>query len=153
MEKSVRPIVFYVVLTTLIRETESTMVSTQSLKQNHLFRRLYRRGTSSAGRYVVVYCRKNGLSYNRLGLNVGTKVGHAVVRNRVRRRLREAYRLSESQFVSGYDIVIVARTRAADAAYQDLAEGLMAASRKLGLIRKEQKHETAASMADPLLSE
>lgn len=129
------------------------MVSTQSLKQNHLFRRLYQRGKSAAGRYVVVYCRKNGLPHNRLGLTVGTKVGHAVVRNRVRRRLREAYRLSEGQFLSGYDIVIVARTRAASATYQELFQGLMAASRKLGLTRKEQKHETAASMADPLLSE
>ena len=86
-------------------EMECTMVSTQSLKQNHLFRRLYQRGKSAAGRHVVVYCRKNGLPYNRLGLTVGTKVGHAVVRNRIRRRLREAYRLSEGQFLSGYDIV------------------------------------------------
>lgn len=153
MEKSVRPIVFFVVLMTLIGGTELTMVSTQSLKQNHLFRRLYQRGKSAAGRYVVVYCRKNGLDYNRLGLTVSTKVGHAVVRNRVRRRLREAYRLSETRFLSGYDIVIVARTRAASATYQDLSQGLMDASRKLGLIRKEQKHETAAVMADSLLSE
>lgn len=64
-------------------EMECTMVSTQSLKQNHLFRRLYQRGKSAAGRYVVVYCRKNGLPYNRLGLTVSTKVGHAVVRNRI----------------------------------------------------------------------
>lgn len=129
------------------------MVSTQSLKQNHLFRRLYQRGKSAAGRYVVVYCRKNGLPYNRLGLTVSTKVGHAVVRNRIRRRLREAYRLSEGQFLSGYDIVVVARTRAASATYQELSQGLIAASRKLGLIRKEQAHERAAAMADPLLPE
>lgn len=111
------------------------MVFTQSLKQNHLFRRLYQRGKSAAGRYVVVYCRKNSLDYNRLGLTVGTKVGHAVVRNRIRRRLREAYRLSEARFVSGYDIVVVARTRAADATYQELSQGLLSAMDKLGLIK------------------
>lgn len=127
------------------------MVNTQSLKQNHLFRRLYQRGKSSAGRYVVVYCRKNGLDYNRLGLTVGTKVGHAVVRNLIRRRLREAYRLSEAQYISGYDIVVVARTRAVEATYQELAQGLMTAMGKLGLIRKEQRHETAAVSVDPLL--
>ena len=127
------------------------MVNTQSLKQNHLFRRLYQRGKSSAGRYVVVYCRKNGLDYNRLGLTVGTKVGHAVVRNLIRRRLREAYRLSEAQYISGYDIVVVARTRAVEATYQELAQGLMTAMGKLGLIRKEQRHETAAVGVDPLL--
>lgn len=91
------------------------MVSTRSLKQNHLFRRLYQKGKFSSGRCLVVYCRKNGLPYNRLGLTAGTKLGHAVVRNRIRRRIREAYRLSEERYVLGYDIVVVARHRAVDA--------------------------------------
>ena len=129
------------------------MVFTQSLKQNHLFRRLYQRGKSAAGRYVVVYCRKNGLDYNRLGLTVGTKVGHAVVRNRIRRRIREAYRLSEQRYLRGYDIVVVARGRAADASYQEIAGCLLAMSQKLGLIRRETDHETAPAVADPVLPE
>ena len=113
------------------------MVSTKSLKQNYLFRRVYQRGKSHAGRYVVVYCRKNGLACNRLGFTVGAKVGHAVVRNRIRRRLREAYRLSEPKFHMGYDIVVVARGRAAGASYQELSQGLLSAMDKLGLVRKE----------------
>lgn len=129
------------------------MVFTHSLKQNHLFRRLYQRGKSAAGRYVVVYCRKNGLDHNRLGLTVGTKVGHAVVRNRVRRRIREAYRLSESSYLRGYDIVVVARGKAADASYQDIAGNLHAMSQKLGLIRKEPSHEAPYAVADPVLPE
>ena len=111
------------------------MVYTQSLKQNHLFRRIYQRGKSSAGRSLVVYCRKNGLKYNRLGLTVGAKIGHAVVRNRIRRRVREAYRLSEADYRRGYDIVVVARSRAADASYQELAECLKTQSQRLGLFR------------------
>ena len=129
------------------------MVFTQSLKQNHLFRRLYQRGKSSAGRCVVVYCRKNGLSYNRLGITAGTKVGHAVVRNRIRRRIREAYRLSESEYRRGYDIVVVARTRAAYADYWEIAGCLHKQSDKLGLIRKETPHEACAPMAGPVLPE
>ncbi len=130
-----------------------TMVHTQSLKQNHLFRRLYQRGKSAAGRYVVVYCRKNGLDYNRLGLTVGAKIGHAVVRNRIRRRIREAYRLSEQSYLRGYDIVVVARGRAADATYQEIAGCLWAMSQRLGLIRKETSHEAPAAVADPVLPE
>ncbi len=129
------------------------MVFTQSLKQNHLFRRLYQRGHSAAGRYVVVYCRKNGLSYNRLGITVGTKVGHAVVRNKVRRRIREAYRLSEHSYLRGYDIVVVARGRAAGASYQEIAGCLWAMSQKLGLTGKEKRHEAAAAVAHPVLPE
>ena len=129
------------------------MVYTKSLKQNHLFRRLYQKGKSAAGRYVVVYCRKNGLGYNRLGITAGTKLGHAVVRNRVRRRIREAYRLSELSYIQGYDIVVVARGKAADATYQDIAACLYKQSAKLGLIRKELTGEECPSMADPVLSD
>jgi ribonuclease P protein component len=127
------------------------MVNTQSLKQNHLFRRLYQRGKSAAGRYVVVYCRKNGLGYNRLGITAGTKVGHAVVRNRIRRRIREAYRLSEGQYRTGFDIVVVARTRAAEASYLDIADNLHKLSDKLGLLRKEPGHEAGPPVADSVL--
>lgn len=129
------------------------MVSTKSLKQNHLFRRLYQKGKCAPGRCLVVYCRKNGLSYNRLGLTAGTKLGHAVVRNRIRRRIREAYRLSESSYVLGYDIVIVARHRAADADFKEIEACLRTQFEKLGLIRKEKTIEEAASMAHPVLPE
>ena len=127
------------------------MVFTQSLKQNHLFRRLYQRGKSAAGRCVVVYCRKNGLDCNRLGITAGTKVGHAVVRNRIRRRIREAYRLSESEYRRGYDIVVVARSRAADASYREIADCLRKQSERLGLIRKEERRETHPAVDDPVL--
>lgn len=129
------------------------MVSTKSLKQNHLFRRLYQKGKSSPGRCLVVYCRKNGLGYNRLGLTAGTKLGHAVVRNRIRRRIREAYRLSESSYVLGYDIVIVARHRAAEADFQEIRDCLLTQFEKLGLIRKEKPHEENTSVADSVLPE
>lgn len=129
------------------------MVSTKSLKQNHLFRRLYQKGKSSAGRCTVVYCRRNGLDYNRLGITAGTKLGHAVVRNRIRRRIREAYRLSESSYALGYDIVIVARHRAADASFHEIQDCLMKQFGKLGLIRKELPHEEPSSVADSILSE
>ncbi len=129
------------------------MVSTRSLKQNHLFRRLYQKGRSSSGRCLVVYCRKNGLPYNRLGLTTGTKLGHAVVRNRIRRRIREAYRLSEHSYVLGYDIVVVARHRAVDASYQEIAQCLSKQMGKLGLLRKEQSHEAADAVSDPAVPE
>ncbi len=128
------------------------MVHTQSLKKNHLFRRLYRKGKSIPGRCVVVYARKNGLSYNRLGLTASTKLGNAVVRNRIRRRIREAYRLSEMSYRQGYDIVVVARSRAAYASYQEIADGLYKQSDQLGLIRKEPAHEAPSSVVDPGIS-
>ena len=110
------------------------MKTTQSLKSNHAFRRLYTKGKSSVQPAVVLYCRKNGARTNRLGLTVGTKVGKAVVRNRVRRRLREIYRLHEGEFRQGWDLVVVARSRAAEASYGELEAQLMRAAGKLSLL-------------------
>ena len=101
------------------------MQFSSSLKFNHVFRRLYNKGDSCANRYLVVYCRRNGTKRNRIGLTVGAKLGHAVERNRLRRRLREIYRLHEAQFARGYDIVVVARTRAIGADYAALEQELL----------------------------
>ena len=65
------------------------MKKTVSLKENHEFRRLYHRGVSTAGKHVVIYCRRNKLGYNRLGLTVSAKLACAVKRNRIKRLFRE----------------------------------------------------------------
>lgn len=106
---------------------------TSSLNKDRLFRRLYKKGGSAVGSCIVVYARRNGLGYNRLGFTVTSKVGKAVTRNRVRRRLRAIYRLHEGGLKPGFDIVIVARTRAASATYQKLEVETLAACRRLGL--------------------
>ena len=69
------------------------MKSTTTVKKNYEFRRMYAKGKSGVSSCLVVYYRKNRLGHNRLGVTVSTKLGHAVVRNRVRRTLREVYRL------------------------------------------------------------
>ena len=68
------------------------MEFTSTIKQNYEFRCLYSKGKSCANAYLVVYCRKNRAGRSRIGYTVSNKVGHAVVRNRIRRRLREIYR-------------------------------------------------------------
>ena len=103
------------------------MKNTVSLKENHEFRRLYHRGVSTAGRHLVLYCRKNRLGYNRLGLTVSAKLAGAVQRNRVKRLLREAYRLHEDEFARGVDLVLVARSRAVGATYWEIEKSLLRA--------------------------
>ena len=66
---------------------------------NYDFRRAYRKGRSAAEPCLVVYARRNGKAGNRLGFTVSNKLGCAVVRNRVRRRLREIYRLKDRKSV------------------------------------------------------
>ena len=110
------------------------MKFSHSLKLNHIFQRLYRTGGQANG-YLVLYARKNRTDTNRVGITVGKKLGHAVVRNRVRRRLREVYRLNEDKFQSGWDIVVVARTRAIYADFGQLTEAYMTAAQKAGILK------------------
>lgn len=101
------------------------MKHTESLKQNHEFRRTYYRGNSSADKYLVLHCRKNNLGYNRLGLTVSAKLGNAVKRNRIKRLLKESYRLNEDKFGKSIDLVLVARTRAIGASYNEIEKSLL----------------------------
>ncbi len=114
------------------------MIKTQSLSENHRFRALYGRGKNRAGRYMAVYAMKNRLGpVVRLGITVSKKLGNAVTRNRIRRRIREAYRLHEQEIKNGYDIVIVARRAGEHAPFEALSGELMTLLRELGAAEAE----------------
>ena len=114
------------------------MEFTDSLKLNYEFRRAYRTGRSAAEPCLVVYARRNGKAGNRLGFTVSNKLGCAVVRNRVRRRLREIYRLNESRLCRGHDVVVVARSRSVGADYQRLEREFLRACAELGLVKESE---------------
>lgn len=109
------------------------MDHTVSLKLNHEFRRLYAKGKSAVNPCMAVYCRKNRLGYNRLGFTTGTKLGKAVVRNRVRRQLREMYRLHLPEMKKGYDVILVGRVKAVHTPYAAMDRQYVQALRALEL--------------------
>ena len=105
-----------------------------SIKENSDFKRLYYRGKSVVKKNIALYFRKNRFSFNRLGITVSPKVGKAVVRNAVRRRLKENYRLLQG-LEAGYDIVVVARRRAANASFEELKKDMESALLEGGLLK------------------
>ncbi len=104
-----------------------------SLKFNHIFRRLYHT-SGYADSFLVLYARRNRTGLNRVGITVSKKLGHAVVRNRTRRRLREIYRLNEAKFQPGWDIVVVARSRAVEAPFAKLTDSYLALAARAGIL-------------------
>ena len=114
------------------------MKYTVSLKQNHEFRRLYHKGKSAVSPYFAIYCRRTGRPESRLGITTGVKLGHAVKRNFVRRRIRELYRTNEDRLSPGYDIVVVARTRAIFGRYAELERSFLQLMKKLGITLQEE---------------
>ncbi len=108
------------------------MKYSESLKKPSDFQNVYKCGKSCANRYLVMYVYKNDCSFNRVGISVSKKVGNSVVRHRVKRLIREAYRLNEELFLCGYDIVFIARISILNLPYNKVESALL----HLGKIQK-----------------
>ena len=109
------------------------MKSAVTIKENWEFRRLYQHGKSAVTPAMVIYCRRSKTGGSRLGITVSTKLGKAVVRNRIKRRLREVYRLSLPQLKPGYDVVLVGRARALDLPFPRLMDTFQRSCKKLAI--------------------
>ena len=116
------------------------MKFSSSLKLNHIFQRLYRTNGQANG-FLVLYARKNRTDCNRVGITVSKKLGKAHIRNRVRRRLREIYRLNEDAFQPGWDIVVVARSRAVDADFTKLTKAYLQLAEKAGILTEIKENK------------
>ena len=106
---------------------------TYRLQKNKHFQYVYRRGKSAACREIVLlHARGQGL---KVGFSISKKIGNAVVRNRVKRRLRECFRPYLSQLKYGW-YVVVARPGADRAEYRDLEKGMHYLLKKQNLLRE-----------------
>ena len=85
------------------------------------------------GGCLVVYGKKNRYGQSRLGITVSGKIGKAVVRNKIRRRLREIYRLHEAEILPGYDVILVARGRVLSVQYRQLEKEFLTLCDRLRL--------------------
>ena len=93
------------------------------------FDRVYRNGRRRTSRQFIVFSAPNGLERSRFGMSIGRALGGAVVRNRIRRRLREILRQHRQEISSGWDIILHPRASVATSEFRALTGEL------LGLLR------------------
>jgi ribonuclease P protein component len=98
----------------------------ERLQRRKDFELAFRNGSRRQTKNFTIILRPNGLEFSRLGVIVGKKVGNAVKRNRVKRYLREYFRLHKHKLPPSHDVVIIAKREAATLAYQNVREELAA---------------------------
>jgi len=105
------------------------------LKKNKHFQAVYRHGKSFANRNMVLYVLKAKSGDGRIGFAAGKKLGNAVVRNRVKRLLREAYRQNRHKLSIGADLIIVGRQAIIDKGYGQVEESFINICSRAGVLR------------------
>jgi ribonuclease P protein component len=102
------------------------------------FATLQRDGSGRADRYLSVRLVRNGLGRTRFGFSTSRKLGTAVVRNRIRRRLRVIVRDATPRLERGWDILVVARPTCAEASHQELAGSIERLFARAGIVRNRE---------------
>lgn len=97
------------------------MTHTAVVKDNKVFTRLFSKGKFVSCRFCTLYFKANGSRSNRLGISTSKKIGCAVLRNRARRVIRQAYRENEEYLPTGFDIIIAAREGATQCKSGDIS--------------------------------
>ncbi len=105
------------------------------IKKSRLFKKVYTMGRYFAEKYTVLYILKNKEEYNMVGYSVSKKVGNSVIRNRVKRLMRENFRRVSGDIKPGHYIVFTARISCKDANYYDIKESMERALKRAKLYK------------------
>ena len=112
--------------------------NTDGIKKDSDFRRIYQKSKSFADRNLVIYYMNNNVGKSRIGISISKKVGKANVRNRIRRYIKESYRLNiDSKIKRGYDIVFIARVNSSNSDYKAIEKSIKYITKKANVIKKD----------------
>lgn len=107
------------------------------IKKNEEFQEVFQKGTSTANRQFVVYVlERPEQPYFRLGLSVSKKLGKAVVRNRIKRYIRQSFLELRENIATGKDYIVIARIPVADMSYAEAKKSLVHVLKKAGVLVK-----------------
>ncbi|MBC1332914.1 ribonuclease P protein component [Listeria booriae] len=110
------------------------------IKKDDEFQRVFKKGKSFANRQFVIYIlKREDLAHFRIGLSVSKKIGNAVVRNHIKRRIRQTFHELNEQIVPGHDYIIIARKPAANMDFHEIKKSLTHVLRLARVLKQGQK--------------
>lgn len=112
------------------------MLITQTLRKNYEFGRVYHRGQHVASRTLVIHYFSRKQKSLRLGVTASKQVKGSVGRNRVKRLLREAYRLNEDKLRPGFDLILVGRAVEGPIGLKQIETDFLKCCRRAGILRQ-----------------
>ena len=124
------------------------MKKEERIRKNSHYRYIYNRGRSYSNEYLVLYKFPNRKKINRLGISVSKKVGNSVMRNRIKRLIRESFRKNKNDFKTGYDLIFVARKKSAEADYIIIENSIRFLLNKGGLVKDGENIEKSINSID-----
>ena len=95
------------------------------LRKNIEFKNIYKHGRNYWNRNFILYIRKNKLKETRVGFTISKKIGNAVTRNKIRRRMKDAYRLNFDNLKEGYDLIFIPKKHIVDIPYKELENSMI----------------------------
>ena len=125
------------------------MAALDMLRSAADFRQVQSHSRSRAHPLLLVRYRRNDLERTRYGISTGRKLGSAVVRNAVRRRLRTVLRELDPLMARGFDVLIVARADAATARQSELAAALRQLLRGAGILERASREASDSARSEP----
>ena len=106
------------------------------LRTNEDFLKVYRNGKNYWNRNLTIYVKKNNLHISRFGYSITKKIGNSVVRNKLRRRMKEIVRLNFDCIKPGYDVIIIPKRNTVEIDYKELESAILHLFKNSRLLEK-----------------
>lgn len=121
------------------------------LRKNMEFKKVYKSGKNYWNRNLILFIKKNGDKNTRIGISITKKIGNAVVRNKLKRRIKSINEDYITSIKSGYDIVIIPKKNAVELTFKDLESAVKHIYKISGLLEKRWDNDTDSHCVNKIL--